>query len=244
MVRKSKSLDDTITVPTPMIETLLPPEAALATVRGDDPRAELFPEEARQIDGAVASRLAEFTTGRACARAALAKLGIPPAPILRGPQREPVWPPGVVGSITHCRGYRAAAVARQSDLVAIGIDAETDAPLPAGVLRQVTVEQERMWLQDAPASVHWDRLLFSAKESTFKAWFPLARTWLGFEDALVILCPDDGTFYVRLRVPVPAEAYPFLSGIRGRFMIRDGLILTSIAVRRDDGSHPMPGHGR
>ena len=51
--------------------------------------------------------------------------------------------------------------------------------------------------------VHWDRLLFSAKESVYKAWFPLARRWLGFEDAVVMIDPSAGTFQARLLVVGP-----------------------------------------
>jgi 4'-phosphopantetheinyl transferase EntD len=94
-----------------MIERLLPQVVSCRTARDDEAGARLFPEEAMQLDGAVDSRLREFATGRSCARQALAGLGLAPAPILRGAKREPLWPAGIVGSITHCRGYRAAAVA-------------------------------------------------------------------------------------------------------------------------------------
>jgi 4'-phosphopantetheinyl transferase EntD len=213
-----------------MIEALLPPEAASAFVRGDDPRAVLFPEEAAAIQGAVESRVREFTTGRWCARQALQIMGLPPTPILRGPKREPVWPAGVVGSITHCRGYRAAAVAMRRDLMTIGIDAEINAPLPAGVLNYVSLEQEKAWLATAPAGIHWDRLLFSAKESVFKAWFPLARKWLGFEHAMVTFQPASGTFYARLLIAPPPDACLDPNGFEGRFLVRDGFVFTAIAT--------------
>jgi 4'-phosphopantetheinyl transferase EntD len=215
-----------------MIETLLPAKVAAATVWGDDSRAVLFPEEAAQIRGAVESRLREFAKGRSCARMALGKLRMPPTPILRGLMREPVWPAGVVGSITHCSGFCAAAAAMRMDVVTIGIDAETHEPLPPGVLAQVTVAQERDWLATAPAGVHWDRVLFSAKESVFKAWFPLAKIWLGFEHAVVTFQPAHGTFHARLLVPPPAGSGLDARDFRGRFLVRDGLILTAIGVSR------------
>ena len=224
-----------------MIETLLPVEAAAAAVWGDDPRAVLFPEEAAQIHGAVESRLREFATGRACARMALRKLRLPPAPILRGPRREPVWPAGVVGSITHCSGYRAAAAAMRTDVVTIGIDAETHEPLPPGIQEQVAVAQEHDWLATAPDGVHWDRVLFSAKESVFKAWFPLTGTWLGFKDAIVTFQPTEGTFHAHLLVPLPVRSRLDLVAFSGRFLVREGLILTAIAVPRHQvQSRPRP----
>jgi 4'-phosphopantetheinyl transferase EntD len=213
-----------------MIEEIIPSDVACFASRDDDVSGWLFPDEAAQMHGAVGTRLREFTTGRTCARLAIAMLGLPTAPIPRGTWREPVWPRGVVGSITHCRGYRAAAVARQRDILTLGIDAEPDEQLPPGVLEQVAVAPEQAWLATAPPGVHWDRLLFSAKESVFKAWFPLARDWLGFEQAVVSFHPAECTFQVRLLVPLPALFDGRRELFTGRFLVRDGLLLTAIVV--------------
>ena len=84
----------------------------------------LWPEEAAAVQHAVEKRRREFAVGRMLARAALAAIGDPPSAIPTGNHREPVWPAGIVGSITHCAGYCAAAVARDAMVVALGIDAE------------------------------------------------------------------------------------------------------------------------
>lgn len=76
----------------------------------------------------------------------------------------------------------------------------------------------------------WDRLLFSAKESIYKAWFPLTRRWLGFEDTVITINPANGTFTVRLLVPGPALDGRSLTRFEGRWLVRDGLVLTAIAV--------------
>jgi 4'-phosphopantetheinyl transferase EntD len=115
----------------------------VADATGPLPGEALLPEEEVLVARAVGQRRAEFTTVRTCARIALGRLGLPPAPLLSGPKREPLWPAGVVGSITHCDGYRAAAVARASEVAAIGIDAEPHDPLPAGILDRVTLPAER-----------------------------------------------------------------------------------------------------
>ena len=175
--------------------------------------AGLFPEEREHIARSVAKRRVEFAAVRRCARRALQELGYPPVPILPGEQREPRWPEGVVGSMTHCAGYCAAAVARSGEVSALGIDAEVHAPLPEGVLDLISLESERALLAEltdrVPGAVHWDRVLFSAKESVYKAWFPLTRRWLGFEQADIELRLD-GTFEARLLtmedVPAPAAA--------------------------------------
>lgn len=80
--------------------------------------------------------------------------------------------------MTHCDGYRAAAVARRETIASIGIDAEPHAALPDGVEKLTALPEERMALTRLAVThphIHWDRLLFSAKESVYKAWFPLIR---------------------------------------------------------------------
>ncbi|MFL6136228.1 MAG: 4'-phosphopantetheinyl transferase [Frankiaceae bacterium] len=218
-----------------MIEAILPAEVSSAEAFEDRPDEALFPEEEAVVSNAVDRRRREFTTGRACARQALAALGVPPAPLLPGARREPLWPAGVVGSITHCDGYRAAAVARDDDIASIGIDAEPNEPLPDGVLRIVSLPEERLWLErlgtGAPGDACWDRLLFCLKESVFKAWYPLVQRELGFTEAMVEVDPAERTFAARLLVDGAAlpDGRP-LTGFTGRWLARDGLILTSIVV--------------
>ena len=95
-----------------MIADILPSPVAAEEAFDDAGEVVLFPEEQAVIANAVDKRRLEFTTARACARVALGKLGLPPVPIVPGPRGAPRWPAGVVGSITHCAGYRACAVAR------------------------------------------------------------------------------------------------------------------------------------
>jgi 4'-phosphopantetheinyl transferase EntD len=186
-----------------MIGEILPAAVACAEAFGDQSEAALFPAEEALIARAVQKRRSEFATGRHCARTALGALGIAPAAILPGQAGAPQWPPGIVGSITHCAGYRAAAVARASEVMTIGLDAEPALPLPGEVLPMVALPGERDRIRDLTRDVPgicWDRLLFSAKESVYKAWFPLARRWLGFADADITINAADGTFEARLLV--------------------------------------------
>jgi 4'-phosphopantetheinyl transferase EntD len=131
-----------------VITEILPARASAAEAFSDVAGAPLFGAEEAALGGASLRRYAEFSTGRACARTALARLGLPPVPIPRGPGGEPQWPDGVTGSITHCTGYRACAVARTVHVAALGIDAEPAGPLPAGVLPAVATPAERAWLAE------------------------------------------------------------------------------------------------
>ena len=153
-----------------------------------------------------------------------------PGPILRGSKGEPLWPAGVVGSITHCAGYRAAAVARQTQLAGIGIDAEVHAPLPAGIEDRVCSAEETAWLKQQSGSVHWDRVLFSAKESVYKAWFPIAQRWLDFTDVAIAFKPAGGEFQVWPRVSLPGEFEEMLRQFEGRFLVRDGIVITVVVL--------------
>jgi 4'-phosphopantetheinyl transferase EntD len=216
-----------------MIEEILPKGVVAVETREDELSAKLYPEEELVVGRAVEKRRREFTTARACARSALEQLGFGAVAIPVGERGEPIWPAGVVGSITHCDRYRACAVARAGGLASIGIDAEPNAPLPRGVLGEVARHEELPALgrleQELP-DVHWDRLLFSAKESVYKAWFPLARRWLGFEDAVVEFDAAACAFTVRLLVPGPHLAGQPLRMFSGRWTIAGDTILTAVVV--------------
>jgi 4'-phosphopantetheinyl transferase EntD len=216
----------------PGLDVVLPAPVITVARTDDDPHAVLAPAEEPAVAKAVASRRAEFTTARACARDALARLGAPAVAVPVGERRAPVWPDGVVGAITHCAGFRAAAVAWRSEVRTVGLDAEPHVALPDGVLRAVADAGEQDLLaalaRDTP-DVRWDKILFSAKESVYKAWYPLTERWLGFEDADLRPAPD-GTFTATLRVPGPAVDGAELTGFRGRWVVRDGLVITAVAL--------------
>ena len=99
----------------------------------------------------------------------------------------------MIGSLTHCAAYHAAAATRDPRIAGLGIDAELHAPLPPGVDRLVLTPADRLALP-ASGGVAWERVVFSAKESVFKAWWPLTQTWLDFADATILLDPRAGRF--------------------------------------------------
>ncbi|RVW03889.1 4'-phosphopantetheinyl transferase Npt [Rhodococcus xishaensis] len=222
-----------------MIERILPAGVASSELFDDPPGLRPHPQEESLIARAVDKRRREFIGARHCARVAMATLGVEPGPILRGDKGSPVWPKGIVGSLTHCDGYRGAVVGYAMQVRSVGIDAEPNAPLPDGVLDAVSLQEEREWLGSVdPTVVHWDRLLFCAKEATYKAWFPMTGRWLGFEDANITFTGGtegtdrtSGSFRSKLLVPgETTDGGPPLASFAGRWLVSDGLIVTAISV--------------
>jgi 4'-phosphopantetheinyl transferase EntD len=216
-----------------MIEKLLPHGVVAVEAFEDVPGEPSFPGEEFLVVNAVEARRREFVTARRCAREALAKFGYAPVPIRAGRKGEPLWPAGLVGSITHTAGFRAAAVASQNVLASIGIDAEQNDRLPDGVEESTTVPGEPEMLaalSRAFPATHWSRLLFSAKESVYKAWYPLTGRRLGFEDARLAIDPV-GTFTAKLLVDgARTDGGPPLVELRGRFLVAHGLVATAVTV--------------
>ena len=218
-----------------MIEKLLPSGVAVAESFGEMPDVAPLAAEAGLIARAVEKRRKEFVTTRNCAREALGQLGIEPVPIMRGDKGEPLWPRQVVGSLTHCDGYRAAIAGYSMQVRSLGVDAEPHAPLPEGVLDAVSLEPEREVLATRDDSVHWDRLLFCAKEATYKAWFPLTKRWLGFEDAHITFEQAEtesmGTFRSELLVDgATVDGGEPLLRFDGRWLVEGGLIVAVISL--------------
>lgn len=236
-------------VDTAALAALLPPQVEVEATAARDPVSPLLAAEELVVEHAVTDRRAEFAVVRECARRALDRLGYPRVPILPGERREPRWPPGVVGSLTHCTDYRAAAVARSHDVTALGIDAELHEPLPPGTVSLVVAAGElgaidRLARQDP--GVAWDRVMFSAKESIYKAWYPLARRWLGFTDCELNISPE-GSFVGRILVAGAPLGEGTVEQLTGRWAIHGNHVLTAVWVPSDQSSRgvrtPTPSPG-
>lgn len=239
-----------------MIRDVLPDDVESVTFEetGMDERAAvdaLYPVEVEQIGAAVESRRIDFAAARACAREAMSRLGVTAGPIIRGGRGMPVWPEGVVGTLTHTDGLRAAALARSSSVRSLGLDVEPHGPLPDGVLDAVSLPEEAAWVQAARGgvdSIHWDRILFTAKEATYKAWFPLTRRWLGFGDAHLSLMTthvdgDTASGELRSRIlidPRTIDGGPDLVELRGLWAVRDGYVASAIVLRPGEAARLAP----
>lgn len=185
----------------------IPAFASSSVVILEDATQSLHPEEEALLHpGARLARRRSFRLGRSAAHVALASIGHDTGPILVGDDREPVWPPGVMGSISHTINIGIALVAPDSRTDGIGVDIEQRRHAPE-LERRVPRPEEREWLEDRPHAEQADALLalFSAKESIFKAFFPTVRSYFGFETAL--LEPTTSGYVGRLVQPLNAE-YP------------------------------------
>ena len=213
---KSGSLADVAAA----LRSILPDKTAFALWEGDTVPS-LYPEEESAVKRAVASRRTEFARGRACARRALADVGAPTGAILVGEHREPIWPEGFVGSISHCEGLVAAVAARSGDVGALGLDAEPARPLPEDVRSAVLQPSELA--NDGHAQL--ETVVFSAKESIHKALFPSSGIWMDLLDVEVALDVATGHFSARPSVGAGGSD-PRLTGVRGRFVEAGGFVLT------------------
>ena len=232
-----------------MLEVILPAGVESEECFGDPPGGVLFREEEQIIAHATASRRRDFAAVRSCARACLERLGYPPAPILPGVGGAPTWPAGIRGSMTHCAGYAAAAVGTVPPISAIGIDAEPDAPLPDGVLGLIATpaEHDHLAAVHGPDGPNWDRLLFSAKEAVYKAWFPLVGGWLDHHEAEISFDPQHRTFTALLsRDDLILNGRP-VRQLHGRWIRERGIVLTAVvlrAQREDTEAERLPHEGR
>jgi 4'-phosphopantetheinyl transferase EntD len=191
----------------------------------------LYPDELALVVATIPKRRAEFATGRACARRALAGLGVPAGPLLSDGHRAPIWPPGIVGSITHTDGYCAVVVARTEDARGVGLDAERDVPLEPALERTICTPAEQSWL-DAQSQEERGRLvalLFSAKEAFYKCQHPITKVAIELVDVELAVRLDAGRFDVRgiLRSGVD---WSTVRGAKGRFRREGGLIVAGVTL--------------
>jgi 4'-phosphopantetheinyl transferase EntD len=191
---------------------------------------DLWPEERRAMARATAKRRAEFAAGRAAARAALRGIGLVPFAIPMAADRAPVWPRGVVGSITHHDGDCLAIVARNQRLAGLGLDLEARADLPGDLWDEVLTAPEMAWLtsQIKPDRGLLARIIFSAKEAAYKALYPVTGKVVGFDAMVIHPDPDTGRFSARLATGF--GAYGLGTILHGYIFQDRGYVLTALAL--------------
>ena len=207
-----------------------------------DPRATdgvLFPEEQVFLRRARPKRVMEFTAGRLCARRALRELGISDQPLLAGEDRAPIWPEGTIGSIAHTDDYCGVGVARLGELTALGLDVESSDPLDEDLWDTILTPPERRWLQTQPPAEQGSlaKIIFSAKECTYKCHHPIRKGWLDFHELEIILELTLGAFTARFLVDA-LPGFPKGTCLPGKLHLDDGRIFTGMSLPN------QPGRGR
>lgn len=198
---------------TALISRPLAPGLSGAEIWDEGQAIAVHPDENIHVAGSVEKRRRDFALGRACARAALAELGHGDAVIAKGADGAPLWPPGLVGSITHTGGYAAALIGESRNFAGIGVDAEQ----AGGVTRDLwprlftAAEQEMLRTQADPLLAA--TLVFSAKEASYKAW--ALKGALDFREIEVAL--EEGGF---------VAARPG-ARLRGRYVLEKGVVLVA-----------------
>lgn len=188
----------------------------------------LLPAEAALLGRASPTRHRELAAGRGCARAALGRLRVDSdVAVLPGPGGEPCWPDGVIGSITHGAGICAAVTGRAAGpALSVGIDVAWHQALSTRVARRVLPDGAARVAR--PRDIYDDAVIFSAKESVFKAWYPLTRKALPFAQTRITVHAERDTFDVEL-VGVAARVLAPVRW-RGRFSVSGVRVRTAVTV--------------
>lgn len=220
---------------------LFPPGVTACELREPADPLMLLPAEAAGLGNSVPQRAREFTGGRLCARRALAEFGIEGIGLPVGGGRQVVWPPGMVGSITHTTGLCAAAVAESRRFAALGLDSEVVGDVHAGIWHKICVEPELAWLETLapPARPVAAAVIFAAKEAFYKCQYPLAGEQVGFHDLWVIATPPPGTgpaqgdLQLRPLRPLAYEAR-VAAPLHGRYLVHEGFASAGVAATAGD----------
>ena len=226
----------------PDFQALFAPGVVAAALHGPGDVTQLLPAEADSLGRASPQRAAEYAAGRECARLALAHLGITGFAVLPAPDRRPVWPAGVVGSITHTRGLCAAVVAPRSVFRGLGVDTEIIGNVHADLWPRICVPAEISWLESLPLAhrAAAAALVFAAKEAFYKGQSPLTDEWLKFADLAVQV--TDFELAAGLTAPAVVQIIPMrplrLAGIVnppyfGRFRLSAEAVSAGVAFSSD-----------
>ena len=170
-----------------MIKSPFDKNISFSVVSSENKEFILHPEEMKILSPrAFEKRRRHFYLGRTAAHNALASLlGDSCIPILKGKRGEPIWPKGIVGTITHTGDIAMAAVAWRKHTNGIGIDIEKlNTKVSFEISRKICTLNELEWVTEKKDEADSRlKMIFSAKESVFKAFYPIEKIYLDFMDA-------------------------------------------------------------
>lgn len=139
-----------------------------------------------RVRKSVQARRADYLAGRVCAQAALTLIQKGTESVATGLGGEPLWPEGVVGSVSHSVSLAAASVTADAHVFAIGLDIQAPASRSAKIslcnIASIRADLGRISLPlNSEIKPILPELLFSARESFFKAFYPVKKLRIGYE---------------------------------------------------------------
>ena len=202
-------------------------------ITGEDPllmQETLFPEEEACIKDAVLKRRLEFIAGRVCARRLLSKYGWSDYPIVTGKDRAPIWPPEIVGSISHTEGFCGVAVALKASFSSVALDVECIGKMKRDIWKFIATSSELNWIQSLPECEQqkYAALIFSAKECFYKCQYMIIKRWFDFHDVIISLSSDRSEFTVRSRDNT--YLWDMIKLLRGKYIFHDRYVFTGMCI--------------
>jgi 4'-phosphopantetheinyl transferase EntD len=218
--------------PSALVESLFPPGVAAAELRAPGDPALLDPEEALIVARAVPKRVGEFAAGRLCARSALTRFGIASFAVRMARDRQPLWPAGLVGSITHTQGFCAAVIGEHARFVGLGLDTENADAVSPRLWPSICVAEELAWIASLPAEqrTRTATLVFAAKEAFYKCQYPSTGEWLSFSDVRIVPLEGamlQGSFRVEVR-RASGSPHP----LRAAYRFHEDFVSAGVALLR------------
>lgn len=222
MIKKSEN---------PLIATLFPEKVITVEADPEMIQGSLFPEESTFICNAITKRRKEFIAGRICARRALEKFGTKNFPLLMGSDRAPVWPSGIVGSISHTHRYCGVVIAQKTEIKSLGLDVEYFRFLERNFWKEICTQQELSWINSLSLNDQEKHffLIFCAKECFYKCQYTISRQWLNFHDVEISVELDISEFEGRFLVSV-GSFFAKNTCLKGKYLFDCNYVFTGMAL--------------
>jgi len=207
------------------IQNILPSGCHWHFATATPPSFKLYSQERAYTSKMSDKRLATFRAGRHCAHNALQSMGVESFPLLVGDKGAPLWPPQIVGSISHCENACIAVAGYCEQLSGIGVDVESSAPVGDDLLPLICTDQELETISRSATVGAQAKIIFSIKESLFKCLFPIVHQWIDFKDVSISLLPATQSYSIDLGLEF--KKLIAKDALRGAWSVEDDYIFTS-----------------
>jgi len=183
----------------------------------------------------VNKRKAEFLAGRYAAKALLTHYNLQHIQIDIGENRSPNWPQGIIGSISHNKSTAICAMTQSNMMTGLGIDVEAilDTEKANRVKESIIDKTEEELLNTHAAHLPFNvafTLIFSAKESIFKALYPQVKRYFGFSAvSITAISLSDNTLTFRLNESLTPQLNTGLM-LTCDFILKDHEVITFLAL--------------